>query len=88
MSDHIKISKIEIEIDKKKITLTTDQAKSLYDKLHDLFASRGANYVPYFPIYIEKDKWDYYPTWTGTDNTSCLVEEYEGAYKASVIIDQ
>tara|TARA_Y100000310_G_C20493918_1_gene720592 strand:- start:409 stop:717 length:309 start_codon:yes stop_codon:yes gene_type:complete len=56
----IKVSKIEIEINKKTISLTIKEAKELYDQFEELF---GKDYIPSTPIIIERDNYPWRHPW-------------------------
>ncbi len=65
MPEKIKISKIEVKTsDGKKVDLTLEEAKELYEQLDKLFGDKTV-YVPNSPLVIYKDRWPYYPvTWS------------------------
>ena len=46
-NNHIKITKITLQIDNEELSLTTDQAKELYDQLKGLFEQNTFMITPY-----------------------------------------
>lgn len=58
MSKKLKVTKIILESGNKKVELSLNEAKDLYDQLNELFGSKET-YIPPQPIIIEPDRWRY-----------------------------
>ena len=71
------IKKLIIEINKKKIELSLDEAKKLYEDLNVLFdgETETVRYIPYYPYYPNYET-PPIVTWTYYDNT--LSDNYLG----------
>lgn len=63
--DKIKVSKIEITIGNKTISLTAAELRELKDVLEQLFPEQKTVYIPSAPIIIERGRepWPIVPRW-------------------------
>lgn len=69
----IKVSKIELQIGKKKFDLSVEEAKRLKKILCDTFPNENTQWIPYYsyPIYPNYPYYDVQTTWTsGTISVS------------------
>jgi hypothetical protein len=74
MGKKLKLTKLELETrEGKKVELSMDEAKELYEQLNDLFGDKTV-YIPNQPIIIERDRW--VPTYpiTWTSGTTAKIE--------------
>jgi hypothetical protein len=85
MSKKLKLTSIQLKTkDGEEITLLMDEARELYNQLHELFGDK-TTYVPSAPIIIERDRWlrPYQPYWQPyctSDHgfTQCSIEGKSG----------
>jgi hypothetical protein len=76
--DRIAVSRIEIEIGRKVISLTPEEMRELRDILDATFPKEKIKYIPSAPIVIEKPVYPSYPyqrwkepTWLDTPIVTC-----------------
>lgn len=75
----VRVSNVTIELKKRTLELTLDEARELQRLLNDVFPIACPN-TPQVPIIIERPVWPWYPgpTWTVTCDAStetlCLTE--------------
>jgi len=84
MSNKLKLTKLEIKTkDGKRVSLTMEEAKELYDQLHELYGERIV-VQPYQSIVIERDRYPWtYPgnpiwCWDEKTTTGCYISDSTG----------
>lgn len=87
----VKVSKVEIEIGKKRIELSLDEAKELRDILNETFGKeKKAPGWPSYPIIIERPAWlnPYHRYWNVSytcDNTISIAATTANAHTKATV---